>query len=132
MIRRDLEAAREKWIEEAKTLGVYTHVGVHDQVAAIEAMPGPPWGVKKGDQGDPRLGLVGQDGGRGTTLARVAKLSPLAISLRRLVSRRRGDRPRETAPLGHVTRRRLPQIMSLLNLAPGIERRFCSWLMGRA
>jgi hypothetical protein len=24
------------------TLGVYTHVGLHDQTAAIEALPAPP------------------------------------------------------------------------------------------
>ena len=29
------------------TLGCYTHVGLHDQSAAIEALPAPPGGSQK-------------------------------------------------------------------------------------
>jgi integrase len=117
MMRKDMEAARTKWIEEAQTpaerrsreksdflayknhaglfadfhsfrhlfitsleragikprmaqtlarhsdirltLGVYTHVELHDQSAAIESLPGPPEAEKKDDEEPPKLGLVG-------------------------------------------------------------------------
>ncbi len=37
------------------TLGIYTHIGLHDQRAAIESLPAPPW---PGDRGrhSPRYG----------------------------------------------------------------------------
>jgi len=111
MIERDLMAARDKWLEEAKTegerqrrlksdflcycnhdglyadfhsmrhlfitsleragisprmaqtlarhsdirltLGLYTHVELHDQTAAIEALPGPPKEKEDGDEVEP-------------------------------------------------------------------------------
>jgi integrase len=40
------------------TLGVYTHVELHDQSAAIESLPAPPE-AKKDDEKPPKLGLVG-------------------------------------------------------------------------
>ncbi len=41
------------------TLGLYTHVELHDQTAAIQSLPAPP-DVKKSDDEEPRvLGLVG-------------------------------------------------------------------------
>jgi hypothetical protein len=41
------------------TLGVYTHVELHDQTAAIEALPGPPDSKHAADDESNRLGLVG-------------------------------------------------------------------------
>jgi integrase len=40
------------------TLGLYTHVELHDQTAAIESLPGPPK-AKTDDEEPPTLGLVG-------------------------------------------------------------------------
>jgi len=40
------------------TLGLYTHVELHDQTAAIQSLPAPP-DVTKKDEDGPRLGLVG-------------------------------------------------------------------------
>jgi integrase len=40
------------------TLGLYTHVELHDQTAAIESLPGPPEATKDDEQ-PPQLGLVG-------------------------------------------------------------------------
>jgi integrase len=40
------------------TLGLYTHVELHDQNAAIESLPAPPE-AKEGDEEPPKLGLVG-------------------------------------------------------------------------
>ena len=42
------------------TLGVYTHVELDDQTAAIEALPAPPSVKMEGDDGgEVGLGLVG-------------------------------------------------------------------------
>lgn len=41
------------------SLGLYTHVELHDQTAAIESLPGPPEGTKKDEEQPPQLGLVG-------------------------------------------------------------------------
>jgi hypothetical protein len=32
------------------TMGIYTHVELHDRTMAIEALPGPPTGKKKTDE----------------------------------------------------------------------------------
>jgi hypothetical protein len=52
---------------------------------------------------------------------RVAKLLALAHRLERLVRSGRVASYAEIAAVGHVTRARLSQIMSLLNLAPDIQ-----------
>jgi hypothetical protein len=52
---------------------------------------------------------------------RVARLMALALRLDELIRSRAVASPAEAARLGHVTRARMSQILSLLNLAPDLQ-----------
>ena len=44
------------------TLGVYTHVGVHDQTAAIKSLPGPPASGEDGERESGELRVRRENG----------------------------------------------------------------------
>ena len=58
-----IEFARRKdssWRDIRLTLGLYTHVELHDQTAAIESLPGPSDAAKpEVDDNPPQLGVAG-------------------------------------------------------------------------
>lgn len=68
------------------TLGVYTHVTVHDQTAAIGALPGPPGGVRR-DAGRDRLGR--HEGRSSATRQCRCPLDSLCLQRRHRFQRRR-------------------------------------------
>ena len=74
-------------------------------------------GRQKLSEGPPRAAPAPPVG----RVPRVARLMALALRLERLIEARELKDQAEIARLGHVTRARVSQIMSLLHLAPEIQ-----------
>ena len=75
---------------------------------------------RKGKCSEIRLGSTPEPAAPGR-VPRVARLMALAIRLDGLIRSGALANPAEAARLGHVTRARMSQILSLLNLAPTIQ-----------